>query len=402
MPWTNTVDQRFAFVREVSAPNVNFSAVCRRYGISRTVGYRWRRRFEEGGKPALEDRTSKPKGNSRAYGPEAVDRILELRREYGWGPKKLHKLLLDENELERVPVASTIGEILKRHGVTEPQRRRRRATVRNGGRQLVQSQAPNDLWAIDYKGEFRLGNRKKCYPLTITDHFSRYVIACVGHPKIEMEAVIEVLESAFRTHGIPRYVRSDNGSPFGSVGLQGFSAFSVWLLKHGVCPEHIDPAHPEQNGRHERMHRTLKREVARPPQKDMRCQQQAFDAWRKRFNEVRPHESLGMSTPATVYESSSRSLGRARSPSYPGHYEVFRVKKKGHFHWKGTDVFVGAAFSGEPVGLVEEDDDQWLVYYGDLALGVLDARSLGRTPWLKVSALQPWRPETPEEPRSRG
>lgn len=395
MPWTNTVEQRLAFVREVSAPSVNFSAACRRYGISRTAGYRWLKRYEEGGRPALQDRSSAPKGNSRAVEPEVVELVLSLRREYGWGPKKLHELLV--GQVERVPAASTIGAILKRHGLTEPQsRKKRKLRGPSSRRKLVESQAPNDVWSIDFKGEFRLGNREKCYPLTITDHFSRYVIACVGQPAVEQGAVQQVLRSAFEAHGLPRFIRSDNGSPFGSCGLLGLSALSVWLLKHGVCPEHIEPGRPDQNGRHERMHRTLKRETARPPQKDLPRQQEAFDAWRRRFNEVRPHEALGMSTPAELYETSSTPLGDAQSPSYPGHYEVFRIQKKGHFRWKGTDVLVGAAFYSEPVGLVEVEDDQWLVYYGDLALGILDGRAIGRKPWLKVSTLERWRPETPE------
>jgi len=405
MPWTKPVDQRLAFVRRRLAGE-SMTALCAAYGISRPTGYKWVKRFEEGGKADLVDRSRAPR-EPRATSPETVEAILALREEFGWGPKKLRKLLVTRYPKLQPPACSTIAEILKRRGLVDEERsrRRRRAGARDRAQskpELAESHAPNDVWCVDFKGDFRLGNRERCYPLTITDHFTRYVIACVAFSSTRLRGVQRVLSQAFREHGLPKNMRSDNGSPFGGEGVLGYSYLSVWLLRHGVRPEHIAPGRPDQNGRHERMHRTLKADTAKPPEKTLRQQQRVFGEWRTAFNEVRPHEGIQLATPASLYEKSPRKLGRPRSPSYPGHHEVKRIQNKGHFHWRGTDVFVGAAFRGEPVGLEEVGEELWLVSYGETPLGVLDTRLIGQTPWLKISSLDRWRPETPEEPRGRG
>lgn len=395
MPWTNTVEQRYQFVCECLRGTRSMAAICRQYGISRPVGYKWLARFKKSGRAGLEDRSRRPHSNPNVMSELVKETLLDMRRQDPtWGARKLRKLLRTHHPDLAVPAESTIGDLLRREGLVDEaiSARRRRSKARGRtkrDRSLAPSEAPNDVWCMDYKGEFRLGDRSMCYPLTITDRYSRYVIACVAQTKISLVGVEQVLKTSFERFGLPRFVRTDNGTPFGGDGIQGYSYLSVQLIRRGIQPEHIDPGRPDQNGTHERMHRPLKAETTRPPARTLEAQQRVFDAWTHRYNHVRPHEGIGLETPSSLYLPSTRQLSAPSSPVYPGHFEVLKVKSKGHFRWKGCDVFVGAAFRGEPVGLEEIDDDVWLVSYGSQPLGVLQTPR-GKK-WHKLSPLGSWK-----------
>jgi len=391
MPWTEPVDQRFDFVTECLEGKRPVSTLCDLYGVSRKTGYKWLKRFKEGGRAALEDRPRTPHSSPNAISDEVKQAVLALRRIYPtWGPKKICARLPVTSPTVQVPARSTVARILNAAGLADgaiSARRRRAVKQLRVKKKLASSDAPNVVWGLDFKGDFRLGDRSRCYPLTITDNCTRYLIACCALESTHLKGVQEVLLRTFRRYGLPRYMRSDNGAPFGSEGVLGLSALSVWLLRHGVEPEHIQPGRPDQNGRHERMHRPLKTETTQPPKKTRKQQQRRFDRFRRYYNEERPHEGIGLVTPASLYSASNRRLTTPRSPSYPGHYEVFKVKPKGHFRWKKVDVFVGSAFRGEPVGLNKIDEALWLVSYGSRELGLLDERLMSDRSWIKIRPL---------------
>lgn len=375
MPWerTTAVDQREAFVRRCLARERSMAALCRAYGISRQTGYKWVKRFEEGGLAALSDRSRRPESNSRATRPEVVELILEARSHWGWGAKKIGPKLRENHPELEIPGTSTISGILKRHGLVKPQRRRRRGPPRT--KPFATCSAPNDVWCADYKGEFRVGDGTKCYPLTITDAYSRYLIHCHGYDRIRWRLAQSSYERAFRELGLPTVIRTDNGTPFASNGAGGLTRLAVWVLKLGIELERIDPGAPQQNGRHERMHRTLKAETAKPPRGSLRAQQAAFNRFRRDFNEERPHEALGQIPPARVYQASSRPFPkRIPEPEYPGHFEVRTVHAEGQISFKGSLIFVSGALAGERVGLEECEDGLWEVTFASLKLGTIDER----------------------------
>lgn len=376
MPWkeTSAVDERLDFVKRCLKGRRSKAAVCRAFGISRETGHKWLRRFEEEGRAGLTDRSRRPHSNARATPPEIVKLILECRKRWGWGAKKLGPHLREKHPGLVIPDTSTISGILKRHGVTKPQRRRRAAPPRS--KPFSECKAANDVWCADFKGDFKVGDGSRCYPLTVTDAFSRYVICCQGYDRIEWKRVQKAYERAFREHGLPKAMRTDNGTPFASHGAGGLTRLAVWLVKLGIELERIDPGSPQQNGRHERMHRTLKAETARPPKRSLRAQQGAFNRFRLEFNHERPHEALGQIPPARVYESSSRRFPKTiQSPEYPGHFEVRKVYSVGQIRWKSKNlVFVSGALAGEYVGLEECDEGLWTVSFGTLKLGTIDDR----------------------------
>lgn len=396
MPWTETVDQRYDFACDCLRGSSSMTVLCERYGISRKTGYKWLKRFQAAGRLGLEDRARTPLSCPSALSEEVRAFLLGVRaRHPTWGAKKLRREIQKHRPDLRAPARSTIGRLLKQEGLVDVavSVRSERSAARKrskASRTLAPSTKPNDVWCIDFKGDFRLGDRSKCYPVTITDNATRYLIACRGKSSTRLEGVQQTLLRAFRTHGLPTHLRSDNGTPFGGDGVLGLSYLSVWLIRLGVEPEHIDPGRPDQNGRHERMHRTLKAETTRPPRRSLEAQQRAFNTWRSIYNDERPHEALEFATPGDLYESSSRELQAPVSPVYPGYYETRSVKPKGHFRWKSADVFVGAAFRGERIGLREVDDGVWVVSYGTRDLGVLNERLLKGGNWIRLSPLEGW------------
>lgn len=375
MPWKETchVHERMLFVVRLEKGE-RMTDLCREFGISRKTGYKILARYTEQSVVGLYDVKSAPAHIPHRTSAEVVDRVVALRTKHPtWGPRKLRVWLL-EHEKIRCPAASTIGELLKKRGLLQPRRRRRRVDASIDA--LSTPTQANDLWCIDFKGQFKMSNGNYCYPLTVTDAHSRFLLVCEGMDRIDGELVWVQLEQAFRRYGVPLAIRSDNGSPFASRGLCGISKLSARWLALGVKHERIEPGHPEQNGRHERMHRTLKAETTRPAAKSMLAQQERFDRFGEIYNQQRPHEALEQTPPARHYQPSTRAYV-AKRPTYPLHDEVRVVRSSGHIYFGGgpktrANIFLSSALAGLHVGLRELDDRRWLVSYAGIDLGVCD------------------------------
>jgi transposase InsO family protein len=370
VPWKakSPVDLRREFIRRL-AENERLTDLCREYGISRKTGDKYKKRFEQLGAAGLIDQSRAPKVIPHKMPPEVEELVVAERVHHpSWGPKKL-KAVLERRLSTTLPSASAIGGVLARRGLVQPRRRRRRHEL--APTTLRVAEAPNDIWCIDYKGQFRLGDRTYCYPLTLTDQHSRYVLGCEGMPAISDEEAREVCGEVFALYGLPTAMRSDNGAPFSSTGLGGLTKLSIYWLRLGIQLERIRPAHPEENGQHERMHRTLKFETARPARTNLLQQQERFDEFRHEFNQVRPHEALGMKCPAEAYTPSPRPLPmRLPEPTYIGFDDVLTVNRSGQVYIAGVgQVVLSATLAGEPVGIREQVDGRWLVNFCGLDLG---------------------------------
>lgn len=379
MSWkeTDKVMERFDFCLQLRR-GARMSDLCRKFGISRTTGYRVKETFERLGTDGLPDRSRAPKNAQRT--PEEVrERIVALRKEQPtWGPRMLKDILTNENPGTRWPASSTIGLILEREGLVKKRKRKREQTAFRDV--LSVPQAPNDVWAMDYKGQFRLGNSRYCYPLTVSDLFSRHVHACEAFERIHTDDARAVFEEVFETYGLPSALRSDNGPPFAAYrGLFGLTRLSAWLMALGIRLERIDPGHPQQNGCHERMHRTLKADACRPAEANCLRQQQRFDQWRQTFNHRRPHDALGRKVPAAVYTPASRRYTKPHL-QYPLHDDVIVVRPCGHVRLFRTgqrgQVYVSAALVGYPIGVRELDSGHFLLTFANLDLGHVDPSTM--------------------------
>lgn len=375
--WTQTdpVTERQKFVRLVLKGQVTMTQACQQFGISRKTGYKILARHAELGMAGLSDASRAPMTHPNQTSPEVEASVLRARKAHPtWGSKKILWLLNREHPDRDWPARSTVDAILKRAGVVKPRGRRRRRQPTSAP--VVEAAAPNDVWSMDYKGWFRVGDGTRCDPLTVNDVCSRASIICQAMVSPKTADVKRCLEVAFRAFGMPVFMLSDSGPPFGSTGLGRLSRLGVWLVRIGVVPVLIEPGRPDQNGRHERFHETLKAETASPPSGTIRAQQGAFDRFQQVYNEERPHEALGMRTPAEVHELSSRQMPtKAAEHSYPDPIESRRVRPDGAIKWSGGQVFVGEAFGGEVVGVEAVDDGLWHVHLGPLRLGVLHGRS---------------------------
>ena len=375
MPWrqVDPMTERLCFLRDARQRVATFTDLCRLYGVTRTTGYKWLHRAEQSGLDYLQELSRRPHSCPHATPPELTARFLEARRHHpSWGPRKLLKLLRRQSRRwgmePRWPARSTVAELLRRNGLTTP--RRRRHYPGHPGRPLTPMTAPNVIWTADYKGQFKLGSAQYCYPLTVQDGFSRYLLACRGLRGTTYAECRPVLTRLFQEYGLPEILRTDNGVPFATGALGRLSQLSVWWIRLGIYPELIEPAHPEQNGRHERMHRTLKRATARPPAPTAVSQQRRFDVFREEYNQVRPHEALGDETPGSVYTRSPRPYPSALPPlEYPGHFEVRLVSANGGVRWQHRWVNVSHVLAGEFVGFEEIDDGEWDLYFGPRKLG---------------------------------
>lgn len=378
MGWkeTRVQEERMKFVMDIEADEESLTEICRAYGVSRKTGYKWLERYQAEGVAGLADRSRAPHNHPNAISTADETAILAMRAKYAtWGERKIRRQLDVTRPEQTWPSASAIGALLKRHGLTHAPRPRRHATPSSA---LSGATAPNLVWAIDFKGHFRTGDGERCDPLTISDTASRYLLRCQAVDRPDYAHVRPLLEATFREYGLPRALRSDNGPPFASVGLGGLSRLSVWFIRLGVLPERIEPGHPEQNGRHERLHRTLKEDTARPPQASVRAQQRAFHRFRRIYNEERPHEALGMATPASVYVRSPRAYP-ARLPEieYPAGYHLRRVQKHGDINMGRRIIFLSEVLAGETVGL-QEQEGGWRIWFGPVALAYLDREELER------------------------
>jgi transposase InsO family protein len=368
------MEEKLRFVLEYEQGERSMRELCHRYGITRETGYVWLRRYREVGVAGLVEQSRAALRHPNQTPREIEQMVLGLRQAHmRWGPRKL-KWVLERDEPGRVwPAASTIGELLKREGLVVGRKKRSRTPPYS--EPLAHADGPNRVWCADFKGWFRTGDGERMDPLTISDAHSRYLLRCQAVEKTDTTRVQAIFEAAFREYGMPEAIRTDNGAPFASRAWAGLSRLAVWWMKLGIVPERIEAGHPEQNGRHERMHRTLQQETAEPPAENRRAQQRALDRFRQEYNQVRPHEALGMQTPAAVYVASPRRFPvRVPEPEYPETMLVRRVGNKGQFRWKKHEVFVSEVLWGERVGLLPVSDELFTVYFAQFPIARFDSQ----------------------------
>lgn len=373
MPWkeSSVVDERLRFVARL-LEGETMSHLCREFGISRKTGYKIFDRYKQSGSEALNDRSRRPVRYANQLPLQIESRIIGLKRDKPhWGARKLREVLLRKLASDvRVPAISTIHAVLDRHGLVKRMNgRRHRAT----GTPLSSGQAPNDLWCADYKGEFRLGNKSYCYPLTVTDHASRFLLLCEALESTREDLAFMAFERLFKERGLPSAIRSDNGVPFASANsLFHLSKLSVWWLRLGIDIEHIKPGRPQQNGRHERMHLTLKKEATRPPGMNFLQQQARFDTFVQEFNTERPHQGIDMKCPAELYTPSSRPYGGLPALSYPFHDKEITVTCCGRLCMHRKKINISTVLAGQTLGIKEVEDGIWLVSFMHYDLGYID------------------------------
>jgi transposase InsO family protein len=373
MPWKvdDVVEQRFRFITDWQRQEVSLAELCRQHRIVRQTGYKWLDRYAGEGLDGLRDRSRAPHEHPNEVEETTELQILAVRAKYPlWGARKIRAHLLRTGCSGPVPATSTIGVILKSNGLTVAQKRRQKTPRRS--EPLVHADCPNRVWCADFKGWFRTGDGTRCDPLTITDGHSRYLLRCQAVKGEDTLHAKPVFEAAFREYGMPERLRTDNGAPFGSSGDTGLTALAVWWIKLGIYPERIRPGKPQDNGRHERMHLTLKQATASPPARSWREQQGRFDRFRQEFNHERPHEALGQVPPAVLYEPSGR-VWPTRLPeiAYDPDFEVRRVEQGGRIRWRGNRVFVSHALQGEVVGLKLIGAAAWQMNFSFYELGVV-------------------------------
>ena len=370
------MEEKLRFVLQYDSGEYTMTELCQRFEIARETGYVWLRRYRQSGLPGLLER-SRAVHRHPNQTPEAIERmVLELRQAHmHWGPRKLRRILQRDEPGRRWPAVSTIGALLQREGLVVG--RRKRLHTPPYTQPLAHAHKANRVWCADFKGWFRTGDQERIDPLTISDAHSRYLLRCQAVEKTDTARVRAIFEAAFREYGLPEAIRTDNGEPFASRAIAGLSRLAVWWIKLGITPERIAAGHPEQNGRHERMHRTLKQEAAQPPAANRRKQQQALDRFREEYNQVRPHEALEMRTPAEVYQPSWRTFpGQVPEPDYPESMLVRSVRRKGHFRWNQRDVFLSEVLWGERVGLLPEDGRWFTIYFAQYPIARFDSQEL--------------------------
>ena len=377
MPWRemSPMEQRIEFIQDAETGLFTMTELADAYGISRRTAYKWVDRYDADGFDGLRDRSRRPHHSPTATDDAVIERLIALRTEHPrWGPKKLLPVLARRHPEVTWPSCATTSAILKRQGLVSPPRsgRRRHAAVPTVRGPIT---APNDVWTTDFKGEFRTGDRAYCYPLTLRDGFSRFALRCDALADCTYEATRDRFSRAFATYGLPRHIRSDNGSPFAGPGVARLSRLSVWWIRLGIVPERIAPGHPEQNGSHEQFHAVLKAETTRPPAPHRRAQQRRFARFCREYNDERPHEALHDQTPASCYTPSPRPLpARVPPVNYPSHGDVRRVAHNGHVSWRGAVFFLSKALSCEDVAFEETDDGIWTVSFATVLLGRYDER----------------------------
>lgn len=378
------MDQKVEMIGDWLSQEHSITELAELYGVSRKTVYKWVERYKVGGTAGLEELSRAPVSHPNGLSEGMVEIIVGAKLAHQrWGPKKVLAWLKaqDATELgqvvERWPVVSTVGEVLKREGLVRPRRRKHRTPAYPGP--LAGCKRPNAVWSADFKGQFRMADGKLCYPLTITDNYSRYLLVCRGLSHPTFEETKPWFEWAFRKYGLPDAIRTDNGAPFASVGLGALSRLSIWFIKLGIRPERIKPGHPQDNGRHERMHETLKAETAKPPQANMRLQQKAFDKFTGEYDFERPHEALGLKPPASAYEPSAKpyplTIARVK---YDACDTVRRVRPNGEIKLQGRRIYISQALAGEQVALRRKEGpaaQAWQVLFSFHLLGTLEEAS---------------------------
>jgi transposase InsO family protein len=380
MTWkeTCTVSERRLFVEAWLSQDFEVAALCERFGIARKTGHKWINRFKEEGMSGLENR-SRARHEQAHRTPAAIrQRILALKYQYPeWGPVTIQSALYRAEPERHWPAVSTIGALLAAHGLVKPKQPRQKTPPHS--QPLAHATEPNAVWSADFKGQFRLGDGQWCYPLTMTDNHSRVLLACKGLSGPQISPSIAVYKQVFREYGLPAVIRTDNGWPFSMNALGGLSPLAIWLLRLGVYPERIAPGCPQENGRHERMHRTLKAATANPPKGNLAAQQRAFNRFMTEFNEERPHQGLERGQcPIDVHRPSPRCYPETLPQlEYPAGFAVRKVKCGGYIKLSGEPIYTTRQLTGEYVGLEPLDHGRWQLYFGALKLGVVDER-IGR------------------------
>jgi putative transposase len=384
LPWKErkALDEKKSFVSQWERQAESLAELCRRYEISRQTGYKWLERYQQEGEAGLEEHSRAPLNHPQAMPEKVREALLHLRGQHpSWGPRKLRAYLQRASPAARWPATSSIGDLLRREGLAHPQRKRKRTPPYT--QPLRHAEAPNQVWCADFKGWFLTGDGSRCDPLTITDAYSRYLLRCCAVKRTDGKHARVVFEAAFREFGLPEAIRTDNGTPFASRAPAGLSQLSMWWLRLGIRHERIEPGKPQQNGRHERMHQTLKQETASPPERSLRRQQMAFLHFQQEYNRTRPHEALQYETPASRHIGSERRYpSKMPELKYPEGAHLRRVSHHGDVKLNGMQMFVSALLAWEVVGLVEtEQNSYWLeVYYGPLLIGWIDLRKLKLVP----------------------
>jgi putative transposase len=380
MPWreSDAVTERLRFIAAHQSGLYGMTELCARFGISRKTGYKLLARYEAEGAAGLEDRSHAPHHCPHRMSAEVEAALLEVRRAHpSWGPKKLVAYLAPRRGDLVLPAPSSVGALLGRHGLITP-RRRRVAKSPLPRPERRSAEGANTVWSIDFKGEFRTQDARLCFPLTVQDVCTRYMLGITALESTAGAGVRTALEALFREQGLPEVIRSDNGVPFVAPNglVHGLSRLRIWWTKLGIVHERITPGRPDQNGRHERMHKTLKAETTRPPGADLQAQQERFDAWRREYNEERPHEALEQVPPAARYAPSRRAYPEALPQAeYPGHFEVRSVARGGEILFRRKPVFVSETLAHEQVALEEIEDGVWAIWFYDCQIGRLDERT---------------------------
>ena len=373
MPWRRTqpMEERVHFISDYLKGKYDVSTLCEAYGISRKTGHKWINRYKEHGIDGLKEVSRQPHNSPYRTPFHIKKEIIELRKRYGWGPKKLLSIMESKHKDWHLPGKSTVCDFLKREGLIKKKRARRKIPPMQ--RPFAAIDHANALWTADFKGQFRINKGRYCYPLTIADSYSRYLLECSALTGTGLDAAKRVFNSVFEKYGLPERIRTDNGIPFASVSFSGLSQLSLWWVTLGIYPERIDAGKPYQNGRHERMHRDLKAKTVKPPASSMKAQQVRFDHFCKEYNEVRPHEALNFKIPSSLYKPSNRSVPKnILDFKYPEHYEVRHVQHNGMIYWRNSYVYTGYLLKDQYMGLEEIDNGIWDVYLGTFLLGTLD------------------------------
>jgi transposase InsO family protein len=374
MPWKDAtlMEELTRFVSLAASGRYTVTELCADFGVSRKTAYKHLRRYQAAGLKGLAARSHRTHHCPHGTSGEVVQRIVaERRRHRTWGPKKIHEILRCAHPEQPPPARSTIGAILQRHGLSQT-RRRRPGLFHPRPSALTQPTQPNHVWTVDFKGWFLLRNGERCDALTVCDRFSRYLIGCQARPNQQFKSTLRVFKALLRHHGLPRIIRVDNGAPFASLGLGRLSQLSIWWIEHGITVEFTRPAHPQDNGSHERMHRDLKAEVAQPPSANLRAQQRRLERWQYRYNHERPHEAIHMQKPAELYHRSPRRLREHdNAVRYPATHLVKQISPRGHLHHEGHNYYVGEAFAGSRVGLLVTAVGHTELYFANVHLGNL-------------------------------
>ena len=371
MVWkgVTVMDQRVRFISEYLNGYFPISELCCQFSISRKTGYKWAKRYRDFGVEGLTNQSRRPRSCPHQTPDNIIKAIVQVRSKHPtWGPKKLLDILSNKHPPGALPAISTTAGILKREGLIKPGKRRLRR--KHPGCPKTTTHAPNDIWTADYKGQFKMKNGRYCYPLTVCDMHSRYLLGCDAHEAISLKNTTLHFTHLFEKFGLPKRIRTDNGVPFASNAIARLSSLSVWFIKLDIYPEHIEPGKPQQNGKHERMHRTLKKEATLPPEKNMREQQKRFDRFVNEYNEIRPHEALDMRKPAEIYRPSKKRMPKViKHYDYPSHFEVRLVSRNGGIRWKHQRVPVSSTLIQEYIGFEEVEDGIYNVYFCDFLIG---------------------------------